>query len=385
MNSYFLKSLRLFFSVLLIIFYIPNLTLSQSFENLLIRQGEDSLIIDYDIYGGREYDLYKIDLSLSSDGGKTFAILPNTATGDVGYGVSRGRNKRIFWEPLKESKELIGENFIVKLNGTLLGTSNEVEMVEVKGGTFEMGDSFGEGYTDETYLHTVSIDDFQISKYEVTNHQYAVFLKKYQSDKVKSGEFQGEVMIYENEKGLKYVQNEWQPVAGYEYHPVVGVTWYGANEFCQYYEMRLPTEAEWEYAAREMGKIIRFGNGENVADPKKINFNGNLLADTSYSYSGENRSSTISVGGMSPNNLGLFQMSGNVWEWCQDWYASNYYHKSKEHNPTGPWMGKYKSIRGGSWFNSAKGVRIYERSFLSPHRYASDLGFRTTKSISEFE
>lgn len=384
-NSYFkLFSKSTKFIAFLVLLYNQGL-LSQSVENIIIHQEEDNLIIGYDIYGGREYDLYKIDLTISSDGGRTFAVIPQFPVGDIGYGISRGRNKQITWEPLNEKRELVGENYVFKLNGSLLATSDDVEVLEIKGGTFDMGDGFGDGSTDETFLHTITLDDYQIGKYEVTNHQFAVFLKKYHSNTVKSGEFSGEIMIYENDRGLKFVQGEWQPVAGFEYHPVIGVTWFGANEFCQFFEMRLPTEAEWEYAAREVGKRIRFGNGKNVASSREINFDASIEDDSTYWMHGENRAGTISVGGLAPNSIGLFQMSGNVWEWCQDWYASNYYHKSKTTNPTGAWMGNRKSLRGGSWFNSAQGVRVYERSFLPPHWQASDVGFRVVKSLQKSE
>ena len=352
---------------------------SQAFYNLNIAQLHDTVKITYDIIGGRDYDVYKIDVELSNDAGRTFTIEPKEAKGDVGYGIDKGMGKFIIWEPLTENVELKGENYVFKLNGTILGTSRDIQFVSIKGGSFIMGDNFGEGSTDEKELHNVNLDDFEISKFEVTNYQYAKFLNEYRSDKVKSGEFSGEVMIRERETGLKFIQQNWQPRAGYEYYPVIGVTWYGANEFCRYYGYRLPTEAEWEYAARECGKTIRFGNGKNVADPLEINFDGSKTSADSISIHGEYKARTTPVGKFPPNSLQMFDVSGNVWEWCQDWYTSNYYFHSKRDNPTGPWVGTYKVIRGGSWYTDARGVRVTERSFFAPYKENGDIGFRVVR------
>lgn len=355
-------------------------TKSQAFYNLDILQLHDSVKVSYDILGGREYDVYKIDLEVSSDAGRTFDIEPRVLRGDAGYGINRGNGKFIIWEPLKENIELKGEDYVFKLTGNILGTGKDIEFIKIKGGSYNMGDNFGEGTTDEKEIHRIRISDYEIGKFEVTNYQYAQFLNEYKSDIVKSGEYAGEKMIYERERGLKYIQQSWQPQAGYEYYPVIGVTWFGANEFCRFYNYRLPTEAEWEYAAREGGKIIRFGNGKNIADPRGINFNGSKDSKDSISLHGEYKAKTTPVGKFAPNKIELFDMSGNVWEWCQDWYASNYYFHSRTDNPTGPWVGHYKVIRGGSWYNEAKGIRVTDRSFFAPYKENGDIGFRVVKT-----
>lgn len=353
----------------------------QSFQNIAIFQFEDTVKIKYDIYGGRDQDVFFVEIELSTDAGRTFTIFPKNVRGDAGYGIMRGINKFIIWEPLKENVELVGESFTFKLKGTLLGNSSNIEFINVPGGSFDMGDTFGEGHTDETFVHNVVIEDFEISKYEITNYQYALFLKDYGEDYVKDGEFKGEKMIYESEQGLKFIQGKWQPSSGYEYHPVINVTWYGANEFCRYYDCRLPTEAEWEYAAREKGKTVKYSTPANKLDPLLINYNSSIDHDSLLVLEENTIINTKQSGAYPPNELGLFNMSGNVWEWCLDWYKSNYYHESKKTNPTGPWFGRYKTLRGGSWYSSAHSVRITDRSFLAPHNYKQDVGFRVARSL----
>jgi formylglycine-generating enzyme len=360
----------------------PASATSQSIQNIEVFQFEDTIKVKYDIYGGRDQDVFFVEIELSTDAGRTFTIFPKNLRGDAGHGISRGINKFIVWEPLKEKIELEGENHIFKIKGMLLGNSPNVEFVKVSGGTYDMGDTFGEGHTDENYVHTVTIDDFEISKFEVTNYQYALFLKDYGKDYVKNGEFKGEKMIYESEYGLKFIQGQWQPAAGYEYHPVVNVTWYGAIEFCHFFDYRLPTEAEWEYAARERGKTVKFSSIGNVLDPFLINYNSSIEHDSLLVLSDNIIVNTRQSGAYPPNELGLFNMSGNVWEWCLDWYLSNYYHDSKIINPTGPWFGTYKAVRGGSWFSSAHSVRVTDRSFLAPYNYKEDVGFRVARSLT---
>jgi formylglycine-generating enzyme len=367
---------------LLFIFFIPSILYSQAFYYVNCTQIEDTLVIDYELIGGKESFMYKVDVAISVDGGRTFTINPRSARGNIGYGQTRGTDKRILWEPLKDSVELSGTDFIIKIKGTLPGTSPEPEFVRVPGGTFKMGDPFDDGLsTDENYIHEIFVSDFEISRFEITNLQYSLFLKQYKSSTVLSGEFVGEKMIHPMNIGLKYFQGEWKPDEGFEYNPVIGITWYGAYEYCRFYGYRLPTEAEWEYAARQLGQDVRYANGKNEVDPGEINYYGSRFNVTTEYENGIFSGRTIPVGSLAPNSIGLFQMSGNVWEWCHDWYASNYYIIGKKTNPAGANFGRYRVVRGGSWFNSPEGVRSCERSFLAPYMYKADLGFRAVKSV----
>jgi len=244
-----------------------------------------------------------------------------------------------------------------------------VEWVSVPGGTFQMGNTFGYGYSDEKPVHTVTLSSFKMSKYEVTNRQYAAFLNAYGNDKVKSGEHAGQTMIYEYNWGVKKMGGTWQPATGKEKHPVIGVTWYGAYEFCRFYGWRLPTEAEWEYAARSGGKSEKWAGTSDL---------GRLFE---YAWYSENSgASTHAVGERKPNGLGLYDMSGNVREWCNDWYSNIYYGASPLNNPPGPDKGTLRVLRGGSWIINESYLRCSYRGFLfNPYYRFIDLGFRLVR------
>ncbi|MDR3626573.1 MAG: SUMF1/EgtB/PvdO family nonheme iron enzyme [Ignavibacteriaceae bacterium] len=358
---------------------------SQTFQDIKVSQSNDTIKVSYNIIGGKINDMLKVTLSVSTDGGNSYTIFPKSVWGDVGSKVINGPDKVLFWKPLKDSVQLTGDNYVFNISGSVIGGPDNIELVSIKSGTFLMGDNFGEGKLNETDIHEVSVDSFAIGAYEITNIQFTKFLREYGNDCVTEGEFKGEPLIFESPDGLikKLAGNTfvWEYQFGKEYNPVVGVTWYGANEFCKFYGYRLPTEAEWEYAARELGKKVRFGNGKNEAMVADINFNNIGQVSNNRSLEGNKDSSTVRVGNYAPNELGLYDMSGNAWEWCQDWYQSDYYVNSKHNCPIGPWLGEYKVIRGGSWFSPAFGIRTTVRSFLIPYGNRRDVGFRVARSI----
>ncbi len=202
-----------------------------------------------------------------------------------------------------------------------------MKFVKIAGGCFQMGDTFSEGDDDETPVHRVCVAGFYMGAYEVTQQEYKAIMGVNPS-RFNSGDT----------------------------YPVELVSWDDTQQFIEKLHNRdgleysLPTEAQWEYAAREGGKKLRFGDGKDCADPARINFDGSKDHQKKYSHIGEYRGKTVSVDSVAPNSLGLYHMSGNVWEWCQDSWHEGYKGApadgsawvSGEENPK-------RVFRGGSW------------------------------------
>jgi formylglycine-generating enzyme required for sulfatase activity len=233
-------------------------------------------------------------------------------------------------------------------------------MVYIPAGWFTMGSNHGD--SDEKPVHQVYLDAFYISKYEITNSQYCVFLNEVGNQSEGGATW---LDINDSDCKILYKDGKYVPKKGYEKHPVVEVSWYGARAYCQWAGGRLPTEAEWEKAARGglEGKKYPWGD---IIDSSKANYNNNV-------------GDTTKVGSYPPNNYGLYDMAGNVWEWCNDWYDSNYYNNSPTNNPQGPSSGTYRVIRGGGFCNVANYCRCAFRYSGSPRNSGTILGFRLIK------
>ena len=248
----------------------------------------------------------------------------------------------------------------------------------IPSGTFTMGSPTTEvrRSTNETQ-YEVTLSAFRMSKYEITNAQYAAFLNAMGIGSTgiwaTATVYKTETLIYVNPSlGLTYSGSQWVPVAGYENAPVINVTWYGATEYATYIGGTLPTEAQWEYACRA-GTTTPFNTG---------NFLTNLQAkyDWAEPYNGGTNTATTStcttelVGTYAANTYGLYDMHGNVWEWCADWYGS--YPTTAQTNPTGAVTGWTRIRRGGSWYYNAQMCRSAFRSDRYPIEHNTDIGFR---------
>ncbi len=234
-------------------------------------------------------------------------------------------------------------------------------MVHIPAGLFFMGSDERE---EERPSHKVYIDAFYMDRHQVTVEQYQVFLlatKHWESPK------------------------HWDEQLDNPKWPVVLLTWEDARQYAKWADKRLPNEAEWEYAAR--GGMTGFGGQPiykfpwgNEAKASHANFSE---SGSRTDYSWENAKRYLkNVGSYSPNGYGLYDMSGNVWEWCSDWFDGPYYKQSPEHNPQGPKVGKECVLRGGSWFDGADEVRCAHRGKFAPHDKRSNVGFRCVKGIS---
>ena len=228
-----------------------------------------------------------------------------------------------------------------------LTTGSLEGMVLIPAGEFIMGNGNTSAPYNEKPPHTVYVDAFYMDATEVTNRQYKAFLDATGHSKPR---------YWSNSRFNQPDQ------------PVVGVTWEDAMQYAAWAGKRLPTEAEWEYAARGGLNGAKFPWGNDDAGGKAC-FGKPFISGK-----------PCTVGSFSPNGYGLYDMAGNVAEWCADWYSADAYQNAQSHNPTGPAKTSQKVIRGGSWYEDAYYIRCSARKGLGPRTYSNAVGFRCVKS-----
>ncbi len=235
----------------------------------------------------------------------------------------------------------------ISSNQTITVNGVNFEMVAIKAGTFTMGSPASEVNRggDETQ-HQVTLSAFKMSKYEVTFEQYDLFCDATGRSKPDDAGW------------------------GRGNRPVINVSWDDATAFAEWMGCRLPTEAEWEYACRA-GTTTPFSTGNNLTS-SQANYNGNDPYNNNAK--GEYREKTMPVGSFAANAYGLFDMHGNVWEWCSDWYGD--YSTSAQTNPKGASSGSYRVCRGGSWSSDTRNCRAARRTSFPPDDSSIGLGFR---------
>ena len=270
-------------------------------------------------------------------------------------------------------------------------------MVVIPGGEFQMGDHH-DGDPDELPVHAVYVDSFYMSRYEVTNQQYCDFLNT-ADVKVDGGivyatsDSSNSYPYCDTTTSSGYSRITWSGssfdvVSGKEDHPMMMVSWYGAVAYCNYYGYRLPTEAEWEYAARggEYNPYYRYPWGDSI-DGSKANYwssgdpyeTGGTVKTTPVGYYD---GSQTPAGSDMANGYGLYDMIGNVYEWCNDWFSSSYYSVSPYDNPPGPASGTTLVIRGGSWSNDTTKSRVANRQGpYGPGITDHSIGFRVVLDL----
>ncbi|KAF0159731.1 MAG: hypothetical protein FD159_229 [Syntrophaceae bacterium] len=311
-------------------------------KNEKARQEGNRLVISYDLEG-KEKEA-EVNLTITVEG-KTYKSSELHIEGDVGK-LKTGKGKRVTWNILQDfPRGLRGAaDWELTTSGDALTDSvTGIELIFVKGGCYQMGDTVGGGESNEKPVHEVCVNDFYMGKYEVTQGQWKKVM--------------GNNPSYYSGCG--------------DNCPVEMVSWNDVQTFVEKLNRnsgkryRLPTEAEWEYAARSGGKSEKWPGTSSESS----------LGDYAW-YSSNSGSKTHPVGQKQPNGLGLHDMSGNVWEWCSDWYGNKYYNQSPRDNPAGPSSGSLRVQRGGSWGNFAASTRAADRYRVKPGVRYCDLGFR---------
>jgi formylglycine-generating enzyme required for sulfatase activity len=234
------------------------------------------------------------------------------------------------------------------------------EMVQVVGGRFMMGCTSEQGddcEEDEVPVRQITVSSFKISRTEVTHEQYVRFLNE---NNVKTDEAYSEKKLIHVNAHMEFASGKWSVVVGYESYPMIYVSWFGASAYCRWAGGRLPSEVEWEYAAR----------GGNKKTGKK--YAGSDDANAVAWFAGSSDNHVHPVARKKPNELGLFDMSGNVWEWCTDWYVSNSYAVELPDD----FAGNIRVLRGGSWNDEEKNCRVTYRFNNVPESSYGNLGFR---------
>ncbi|MHC4624858.1 MAG: formylglycine-generating enzyme family protein, partial [Planctomycetota bacterium] len=288
------------------------------------------------------------------------------------------------------------------------------DMAYIPDGEFDMGDHHGDGYSDELPVHAVLLDSFFMSKFEITNQQYCDYLNSaYDACDIK---VDGGIVFASSDSSNSYPYCDtysYGYISPVDYNhvtgtfsvktkggrdmsddPVVELSWYGAAAYCnwrsqqegkeQCYDLstwtcdfnkkgyRLPTEAEWEYAARGGLSGKRFPWGDTVshsqanyyADPCSCSYDESPTTGYHPMYYDGIQPSTAPVGSFQANDYGVYDMTGNVWEWCHDWYDSGYYDASPYDNPPGPANGTGRVLRGGGWSYVASYCRVATRYII---------------------
>jgi sulfatase modifying factor 1 len=321
-------------------------------------------------------------------------------------------------------------DFAVLVEQWLTGVQVPGDMVIIPAGTFQMGNckTAEEGWTEELPVHLVTLDSFAIGKYEITNEQYCAFLNSAYPSQLKVGG----VVYASSDSGNRFPYCDTSTSSSYSQiaftnntfsvrtkggrdmsnDPMVRVTWYGAVAYCNWrsqqedkeicYNLstwncdctkrgyRLPTEAEWEYSARGGLSGKRFPWGDTITHSQANYYSYWEEGKPYYPYDLSPTSGyqptwkdgiypyLSPVGSFPANGYGLYDMAGNVWEWCNDW--SNDYNSSPQSNPTGPTTGSYRIIRGGTWEDFVRLCRVSHRDDYLPSTRSFDFGFRVVRS-----
>ena len=307
--------------------------------NFAMRNDESKIVdITYDVYEADGKTKF-IKVEASSDAGDTWNLRIDKITGDIKYGKVSGIKKSV-WNILEDNPEFYSERVQIKISAENDFYFEEPEMITVEGGTFIMG---GTMHSYEQPIHSVTLSTFKIAKYEITQKLWLAVMGTNPSY------FTGDLN-----------------------RPVEKVSWNMVQQFITKLNQitgknyRLPTEAEWEFAAR----------GGNQSQGYIYAGSNDIEAVAWYYYDSGN--TTHTVGTKSPNELGIYDMSGNVCEWCNDWYGD--YSAGDTTNPQGSSSGTYRVLRGGSWDYYSINCRSAVRNYVRPENNPINVGVRLVEN-----
>ena len=392
------------------------------------QRGNGSKLVDisYDL-ADLNGDNCTIWVAVSNNSGSNWRIPARSFSGDIGSEISPGISKHVVWDAGNDIPGMV-DTFMIRVYADDGEMSDS--LVIIPAGTLYMGDSFGGGDTDDEPVHTVYLDSFMISTHEITNHKYCEFLNsEFGNNNIKV--VNGSVFALTDTtnsyvycvlkdssassriifSGTAFTAETYK-----EYHPMIHVSWYGAAAYCNWRSeledfesmytpsgnwscsfngpgFRLPTEAEWEYASRGGLHHQKYSWGNSMAnnqfnfsgsgDPFEVDlsphttpigfYDGSIQDKASHNWPGSQTSYQTDD---SVNGYGLYDAAGNVYEWCNDWYQSDYYSNSPGENPHGPASGTYRIFRGGCWDYLTNYSAVYDRSSYFPYLRTDIMGFR---------
>jgi formylglycine-generating enzyme required for sulfatase activity len=342
------------------IFFYLAAQASSSVSSVAAHQEGENIVISYQLS-----KLSDVIVSVSTDSAATYTPL-KSVTGDVGVAISAG-SKSIVWNVLADYENFSFDNvsFKVEANSDAyltvqLPSGDRFVMVYVQGGQFTMGcsdDQQDKCEEDENPAHQVMLNDYYLGQTEVTQGLWQAVMgnsiewQQYKMNTTLSSGIGADLPMY-------YVNH------GEAEQFCRRLNFMVRSQLPQGYKFSLPTEAQWEYAAR----------GGN-RDCPSLYAGGDSIAQ--YAWYAENANDSVQVVGIkAPNELAIYDMSGNVSEWCSDWYSSSYYSKSPNNNPINTSKSSSRVIRGGSWYYDAASCRVSFRNSISPDSRNNRIGFR---------
>ncbi len=371
--------------LLLLLTWLLALQASPQVLNLTAAQRTDESK-KVDIYYSIDHDKpVTISIYASQDGGATWDLPINFVSGDIGPNIYPGNGKYIIWDVMAEHPNTTYESIKLKVMADD-GQAPE-GFIYVNGGTFTMGRTTGSGGLDELPTHTVTLNSFYIGKYEVTQAEYSQYMPSLNWNHGSGDNYPAyyvswyAILKYCNLRSMAEgltpcysISGSTNPADWGEVPTTSNSTWNAVICNWNASGYRLPTEAEWEYAAR------------GATNNPDYLYSGSDDINAVAWYTNNSGSSTHPVGTKAPNGIGTYDMSGNVWEWCWDWYSSSYYSSSPQNNPRGPESGSSRVLRGGSWTYPATYCRVADRFNYDPHRghsyYFSVFGFRLCRAAN---